>query len=419
MSRSALPNTIEMALAGKNVARLTLEECELMVGSEYGVILQPLPMAVRSFEPSLPKPIRVVIPAEKGSGIQAEILVALEQHRLIEVFGDRDTDKIVMLRSLAHQIEMPHGVLSLDQADAIEDVLQTLFEQFYQVPVDVKASRAEIRAGLGDRQALIVLNHPALSSSEVDQLCQTLPNSRFVAVSNERRFSQADWAIELSSSARSVTPAAPDLEILNLLASVAVPLTSEQINAIVGKANVQQLTSLRLIQVEQGRYTLCQWNEPPTDSEFWMQKVLKYVRQWIQAQPSVEAIVADRRLLIAAVQWGMEQQRWAEVAQLVRSTEQAFAIAKLWGAWERLLRWGLQAAWELGDEVTEAWALHQLGTLAFCQEEVTLGYDLLKEALDLRSQLGEPVAVTFTQHNLSQLMALIVPIETEEQRYCS
>jgi hypothetical protein len=124
-----------------------------------------------------------------------------------------------------------------------------------------------------------------------------------------------------------------------------------------------------------------------------------------------ESIAEERKLIITTAQQWVKQKRWTEVIQLVRSTEQAFAIANSWEAWEQVLNWGLKAAWALQDEVTEAWALHQLGTLAFCQEQVTLGYDLLKEALDLRSRLGEGVAIAFSQHNLSQLKALIVPME--------
>lgn len=126
-----------------------------------------------------------------------------------------------------------------------------------------------------------------------------------------------------------------------------------------------------------------------------------------------ESIVEETKLILTTAQQWVEQKRWAEIIQLARSTEQAFAIANSWEAWEQVLNWGLKAAWALQDEVTEAWALHQLGTLAFCQEQVTLGYDLLKEALDLRSQLGEDVAIAFSQHNLSQLKALIVPMENE------
>ncbi|MCU0549205.1 MAG: hypothetical protein MUC48_07645 [Leptolyngbya sp. Prado105] len=322
MSRPALPSTIETELAGKALARLSLEQCELLIGSDYGVILQPLQMDVRSFEQILPKLESIPI----SEAVVPEILTAIEAHQSIEIFGNQDFGEL--LRSLANVIEMEHGVLYLDQPDGIEDVLQRMFEQFYQVPTDVKASRAEIREGLSDRRALILLDHPTLTAAEIEQLCRIVPASLWVVASVERRFFWADCAIDLSR------PIHLDL---------ATPY----------KAG--------------GVFTILQ-------------------------------------------NFG-QQGQWSEVLNLVRLTEHDFAVSKLWGAWEQMLRWGFQAAWALEDEISEAWALHQLGTLAFCQEKVTLGYDLLEEALALRTEIGEPTAIAFSQHNLSQLKALIVPSE--------
>lgn len=349
MSSSALSSTIEMALAGKVVARFVLEQGELLIGSDYGVILLPLQMALRSFEPILPTMEVQAILGQEPAIVQ-QILRALETHQSIEIFGCSNAESSFLLRSLAHQFEMEHGVLYVEQADVLEDVLQWMFEQLYRVPADVKASRAEIRAGLRDRQVLVLLNHPTLTGSELEQLNQILPESLFVVASSKRRFFQADCAIEVSG------------------------------------------IDERLCQPQ-----ICADREP-------------------------EAIFAESRLLRETLQAYVKQKRWAEVLRMVKSTEKVFAIAKFWGAWEQLLNLGLQAAWALEDEGAEAWALHQLGTLAFCQEQVTLGYDLLKQALDLRADLGEKTAIAFSQHNLSQLKALIVPVETENlpqynQRY--
>lgn len=349
MSSSALSSTIEMALAGKVVARFVLEQGELLIGSDYGVILLPFQMALRSFEPILPKMEVQAILGQEPAIVQ-QILRALETHQSIEIFGCSNAESSFLLRSLAHQFEMEHVVLYVEQADVLEDVLQWIFEQLYRVPADVKASRAEIRAGLRDRQVLVLLNYPTLTGSELEQLNQILPESLFVVASSKRRFFQADCAIEVSG-------------------------------------------------LDEGS---CQ--------------------PQIRADREPEAIFAESRLLRETLQAYVQQKRWAEVLRMVKSTEKVFAIAKFWGAWEQLLNLGLQAAWALEDEGAEAWALHQLGTLAFCQEQVTLGYDLLKQALDLRADLGEKTAIAFSQHNLSQLKALIVPVETENlpqynQRY--
>jgi hypothetical protein len=349
MSRSAFSSTIEMALAGRIVARFVLEQGELLIGSDYGVILLPLQMALRSFEPILPA-IEVNASLGQDHAIVQQLLGALEAHQSIEIFGHSKAESSFLLRSLAHQFQMEHGALYVNQADGLEDVLQWMFEQLYQVPADVKASRAEIRAGLHDRQVLILLNHPTLTKAELEKIDQILPESLFVVSSSERRFFQAGCEIDVS-------------DVDGLLFQ---PQTLED-------------------------------SEP-------------------------DAIFEEKSLLMATLQTYVRQKQWADVLKVVRSTEQRFTIAKFWGAWEQLLQLGLQAAWALEDEGAEAWALHQLGTLAFCQEQVTLGYDLLKQSLDLRTDLGEKTAIAFSQHNLSQLKALIVPVKTKNlpqnnQRY--
>lgn len=417
MSRSAFSSTIETALSQAVVARLLLEECECLIGSEYGVVLQALAAESRTFESRTfeqMSALAVSLPCWAESVDEPTLLqalTALKAQRSIEIYGIGFA-KIALLRLLAHQPELqqvyPDGILYLDRLDPIQDLLQTIFEQLYQVSSEVKPSRAEIRSGLSDRRALILLDHPQLTATELEGLQQWIPQSRFAIASIGRRFTQAGFAIQVSEQISTDLNALTDREVamLELLATVGVPLRAEQLTAIanIASPDLSKLIDLKLIQVERERYRL---RVPHRISNAWMEKVLSYVLDWIRTQPG--DIIRERELLMVAVQWGANQRRSTEVIEIVRSIEREFAIAKLWGSWSKLLRCSLAAAWASGDEATEAWALHQLGTLAFCQQEVTNGYDTLGDALALRTALGDPTTIAFSAHNLNQLKALIVP----------
>lgn len=422
MSHSAFFSTIETALRHSVVARLMLEECELLIGSEYGAVLQAVSVEARSFEPMMP-----VLPSFSNcfvnQGAISQALAALQGQRSIEVYGTGFA-KVALLRSLVRQAELgdfyPHGILYCDQPDAIEDLCQTIFEQLYRVPSDAKPSKAELRTGLCDRQALILLEHSTLTALELTQLEQLLPNSTFAIASLKRRFSQVDCAIEICDSKVDLHPVSESENAgLELLATLGVSLRAGQIEAIanVSSADLNRLVDLNVIQIEHDRYKL---RTEYQTSEAWMEKTLCHVRDWVHNAIVSDAIVSDaiaqeRAVLIATVQWAANQRRSSEVIEIVRSIESAFASTKLWGSWSKLLRWSLAASWALEDDVTEAWALHQLGTLAFCQQEATTGYDTLTDALALRTDLNDQSAIAFSQHNLAQIKALIVPTKSKNR----
>jgi hypothetical protein len=93
----------------------------------------------------------------------------------------------------------------------------------------------------------------------------------------------------------------------------------------------------------------------------------------------------------------------------VRSLQGALLVTKQWETCQQILQWGLQASWGLEDQGSEAWALHERGTLALCQEDLTAAHDAFSQALILRSAIADQGATTITQHNQEQLKALTLP----------
>ncbi|MCI0520516.1 MAG: tetratricopeptide repeat protein, partial [Chloroflexi bacterium] len=75
----------------------------------------------------------------------------------------------------------------------------------------------------------------------------------------------------------------------------------------------------------------------------------------------------------------------------------------LWSAWRNILEQALQAGIALGDTAVEAWARHQLGTLAFGAGELQDAASQLKQALKLREASGDEVGMAYTRHNLDLL----------------
>ena len=85
---------------------------------------------------------------------------------------------------------------------------------------------------------------------------------------------------------------------------------------------------------------------------------------------------------------------WAVVARLARAAESVLFLAGRWEAWHHVLGRGLEAATEAGDRAAEAFFSHQLGSLAFCQDQLDDAVRLLQHALALREQIGEGPALT-------------------------
>ncbi len=203
-----------------------------------------------------------------------------------------------------------------------------------------------------------------------------------------------------------------------LVAMGGTGLLPEQIAAITGPPNplpsLQALVQRHLLQIEGHHYclasSLVEILQKVSNSTPWMEKVLAYLVPWVEThQRSPDTLLAQKALILHTLEWAVSQARWAETLRLVRSLEGSLALGKQWDTWRRVLNWGLQAAWARQDSLSEAWGLHQLGTLALCQEELTTAYDALTEAISLRSLLNDEVGERLSRHNLERLRDMTLP----------
>jgi hypothetical protein len=111
------------------------------------------------------------------------------------------------------------------------------------------------------------------------------------------------------------------------------------------------------------------------------------------------AVMADQvsdeaEVLLAAMQAVRNAGGHGAVVRLARSAAPCFALALRWSAWERTLRYGLEAARTNRAVAEEAWFHHELGVLAFCVGAYDRARAELESAVALRGALGDTRGVS-------------------------
>jgi hypothetical protein len=140
-------------------------------------------------------------------------------------------------------------------------------------------------------------------------------------------------------------------------------------------------------------------NEIPLQEQF-----LSYLKTMLRTHSLDWTYCADELgNVIGMMDWAARQQRWSDVIALGRAIDPYLTLHGLWEAWQRVIDHVLRSARQLGDRVNEAWALHQLGTHAIGIGQMGLAINLLREALNLRGELGDAIGMAYTQHNLNLL----------------
>ncbi|GAA4864674.1 ATP-binding protein [Kitasatospora terrestris] len=112
---------------------------------------------------------------------------------------------------------------------------------------------------------------------------------------------------------------------------------------------------------------------------------------WVgHSSVSTRQIAAEAEVLVAALHADRDAERPQAVLRLARAAAPALALSLRWGAWERVLQLGLEAARTLGATLDEAWFHHELGVYALCTGASQRSAAELEAAVALRAALGEP-----------------------------
>ena len=194
MAQSFPPGNVEAHIQGEISGQVAVGNYNVQIGSVHGGVVnvvapgqqpRPRPRPTPVFLRPRPFPGLLDRAAEVGAAA-----AALQSALPVEFCGQGGTGKTTLLRHLAHQppdVAFPDGILYLSaRHQPLADLLQSLFDAFYESDVPFKPTDAQIRHALQNKQALILLDDVELSRDEVETLMNTAPGCIFLLASLER-----------------------------------------------------------------------------------------------------------------------------------------------------------------------------------------------------------------------------------------
>ena len=199
------------------------------------------------------------------------------------------------------------------------------------------------------------------------------------------------------------------LAVLGAAGDAAIPLENIGAFSKVKNAEVvlKSLVALGLAWAQGSRYRLTGavagsigniWDLSP-----WEDAMLDYFANWINQQPEEELVEEASDVLAHAIQLAGEKKRWSAVISIGRALERILIIRKRWQSWLEVLKLIQKAAQAIGDQKTEGWVLHQLGSRALCLNHANQARQFLTQAFNIRQAIGDKAGLEVTQHNLNAL----------------
>jgi uncharacterized protein DUF4062/centrosomal CEP192-like protein/NB-ARC domain-containing protein len=175
----------------------------LQVGAAEGCLVydgmatkpRPRPTPVR---PSV-RPFRGLLDRAAESEAALKTLPELAP---VEFYGQSGIGKTALLRHLAYNTpdgHFPDGIVYRDQVGSqpAADLLQFLFDSFYESERDYKPREAELLNLLRDKRALVLLDDVDLPRAEIERTLNAAPECAFLLSSAERRIFGEGRALRL------------------------------------------------------------------------------------------------------------------------------------------------------------------------------------------------------------------------------
>jgi hypothetical protein len=179
---------------------------------------RPSPILLR------PKSIRGLLDRQE----LAAALSALDAGLPLEITGEPGIGKTAFLRQLAHHpraASYADGIVYLSaRHQSSTDLLQLIFEAFYESEGICKPAEPEIRRGLAQKQALILLDDLRLAQDELERVFDAAPRAAFVLATRSRCL----WGEGHSISLKGLPP---DQAVLLLERAIERPLEATERSA--------------------------------------------------------------------------------------------------------------------------------------------------------------------------------------------
>jgi PKD repeat protein len=139
--------------------------------------------------------------------------------------------------------------------------------------------------------------------------------------------------------------------------------------------------------------------------------------RWLTSRdPADQVSLSVAEAALSLIGFAAEQGDLRTVVALVRVVEPILTLAGRWQVYSHALHQGMQAAQQLGDQVSQAYFAHQQGTLALCQDQLPAAQQHLQHALELRRRLDDRRGAERTQHNLGVLQPTPPPTPPSPRR---
>ena len=185
----------EPSMRGAISGQVAVGRYVVHIGQPYGALICEGPRAQRAHTRPRSRPVLLRPSLIRGLfGRQAELaalLSALDAGVPVEISGEPGIGKTAVLRYLAHHpraASFVDGIVYLPaRHQSSADLQQQIFEAFYDSDEICKPTEAEIRRGLQEKRALILLDDVHLGLNELEQVLDIAPRSAFVLVTRERR----------------------------------------------------------------------------------------------------------------------------------------------------------------------------------------------------------------------------------------
>ncbi len=205
MTQFALPEDIRLLIEGDVSGQIAIGGYVIQVNSVYGDVVNAAEAELRAkIQPVSPP---VYMRPRRFPGFldrQTEVTrleAALRSAMPAEICGQAGIGKTSLLRHIAYA---PLGDLFPDGMvyfsawhQSVTDVLQELFDAFYECPTHYKPTDTEIRQALQDKQILVLLDDIALPREQAETLLSLLPSCTFVLTSSTRHLWNDGCALAL------------------------------------------------------------------------------------------------------------------------------------------------------------------------------------------------------------------------------
>jgi hypothetical protein len=205
MAQPFPPGSIEAQIQGEISGQVAIGNNIIQIGAIHGGVVnvalpeqqphpqpRPTPVFLR------PRPFPGLLDREAEAGAAN---AALQSATPVEFHGQAGLGKTTLLRHLSHHppaTSLPDGIIYLSaRHQPVDDLLQSLFDAFYESDVPFKPTDAQLRHALQDKQALILLDDVELPRDEVETLMDAVPGCTFLLASSERRLWGEGHAVAL------------------------------------------------------------------------------------------------------------------------------------------------------------------------------------------------------------------------------